>query len=324
MIYDLIKFGAIIQKQRSRKGYSLSEVQRITKVDRNTLAQIEYGEIVPTLRSLERLSKCYNSDLISIYSTCRVEFHPFLINIYRKIDEVSSHGELHGLRNILIDLSRFKNELKFDKKVQLASQIEALEIWAEFIRLSEPKYQNARQTYIYKIIDYFRDTYKCFSIASLNEFNFDYFEMRLLLTICASWMNTDQKQDAIIISDFVLERLMNDTNQFDIVIDLISRVYYLKSFLYYFSEEDYKTIKYSTLGINLCISRKYISLLPDLYLRRGIAKILLNEKFEEDIILACKTCEVINEKEFLEHIIERLKVKYDIDVLEFYRPQFSN
>ncbi|MBN2796601.1 MAG: helix-turn-helix transcriptional regulator [Clostridia bacterium] len=314
------RFGTILEDHRIRRGYSLSEVQRITKVDRNTLAKMEYGEIVPTLRTLERLSKCYNSDLISIYSTCRIEFNQFLLNIYRRLDQVSSHGEIKGLREIITDLKNFSDNLSDDKRMQLKSQIGALEIWAEFIKLSEPKYQNCRISYTYVIIDYFRQNHKGFSIDSLEKYNFDYFELRLLLTLCSSWMNTDQKNTSIKICDFVLDRLNNDTNQFDVVVDLITRVYYLKSFTYYFMKEDKKTIEYATRGIKLSVQRKYISLLPDLYARRGIAKLLSGMDFKDDIIFACKACEVINENQFLEHMIKTLNTKYEVNVYEFYEP----
>ncbi len=319
MIYDLEKFGNIISKLREEKKLNYVDVQRQSGLDRNKLMKLEYGEVEPTLKNLKQMSQCFEVDTITIYASCAITNDDDIVRLYIMLEDEAEDKGNYSLSDISKELMKIEHDMSPNKCALMKNVFNTFRVWIEISTLIDSNNENDLRKVEYLIIDHFRKIHPHFTIKRFKSYHYDLFELRILLLLAFSFMSTEQSSQGLELCDFILDKLKYESESNLIANNIKSRTYYIKSYSHFLLSEDMKSIETANQGIELARNSGYIKILPDLYIRRAIGKLLCNKNdYKNDFMLACMTCEALGDFNTLESIKKSISEHYNINLDDYY------
>lgn len=273
--YNLKTFGLQLKKIRESIGYSQNDVQNLCGINTDTLRRIENGYVLPKYDTLEILSQIYKTDLLNLLRKART--HEQLFAYYERLDSLISSYNIEVLKDLDKDFRAFLQSDDGDKLVN-----NMINKQFELILMGIRQYNQEDKAEVLKSLNTFEKAIKCsisdFTIENFQEFNYNLFELRILLLIAIGL--SEHKEYSL--SNELLAFILDDMKSFsfmDIQVSLLLIKVYLQ--LAYNSHNlslDEKTLEYAINGINFSVENNIMFALFALFYRKGIAEFMLNKE----------------------------------------------
>lgn len=294
-IYNLEKFGDKLREIRKNLKINQSTVAEATGIAKRTISNIESGNVIPTLDTLEILSAYYKTDLIFILLQYRLDdysiYYRLKNNIYAKLENYAFDG-LH------VEIKDLKMMLESTQNTYIEKIIRQLILYTESIICFNM--ENDFDTAINKCVEAIRIAIPTFTFNNFKSFNYSNMEMKLLMNMGYIYINKNiDKIDCcldILIFCISLLELNAPDEIYSWTCSNLAHIYQLK--------EDYENVlKYANLGIESSQKSKDYSNLITLYAYKGISQGKLNDKeFKKSLETSLYLCDAFNKIEMKEHI----------------------
>jgi transcriptional regulator with XRE-family HTH domain len=271
--FDLVSFGSMLRNIRKNSGLSQSSVKNVTGIHEDTLRKLENGIVIPKYETLEILSSLYKCDLLKVLQNSRRD--EYFYKYYRKMDCIISNNEFSLVDELV---STFKADIEnHPSPYLLISSIELKQFELFLSAITEYGLNNISN---YKraesiLLEALKLTVADFKVDTFEEFNYNLFEIRILLLYGLVKEMIRESLTSTKILQFVLKYLTNSSESDNEVQILILKIYTNLSYNYHKEDNNILALKYANEGIDYAVHNSNMSFLFLLYGRKGIAEFLL-------------------------------------------------
>lgn len=271
--FDLASFGSSLRNIRKKSGLAQSKVRDKTGIHEDTLRKLENGLVIPKYETLEILSSLYKCDLLKVLQNYRTDEH--LYKYYRQMDCIISNNEFSLIDKLMSD---FKEDMRNHPMPSLLvsnHELKQFELFLSAItEYSFNHFCNYKRAELI-LFDALKLTINDFQIDTFEEFNYNLFEIRMLLLYGLIKEMIEEPLISTKILLFVLAYLMNDSEADNEVKILVLKIYTNLSYNYHKEDNNILALKYADEGIEYAIKSSNMSFLFLLYGRKGIAEFRL-------------------------------------------------
>lgn len=273
--YNLKTFGLQLKKIRESIGYSQNDVQNLCGINTDTLRRIENGYTIPKYDTLELLSQIYKIDLLNILRKARS--HEQLYSYYERLDSLISSYNIEILKDLDKDFQAFVHSEESNK---LVNNI----IYSQFTLILKGirEYYQEDKAEVLNSLYTFEKAIKCsvseFTIENFQEFNYNLFELRILLLVALALSEHKKYELSNKILNYILDEMISFSFNDIQVSLLIIKVYLKLAYNFHNLSEDEKTLEYAVKGIDYSVENNIMFALYALYYRKGIAEFMLSKE----------------------------------------------
>lgn len=283
MLYsnDINNFGRNIKKIRERLRLSLYDVSDKTGLKRQTISNIERGNCIPRIDTLDILSNVYKVNIYKMFDESR-KVHEFAL-LYKKLDQIITTLDLSNLDNICNDIRDFVS-INIEKKNNNINkyELESINYFIEFIN-KVYRSKEISQTEILEILKHLEiNDINHLTNDYLNNRLFTFIEYRLLMVLSMLLIQSKNHDEGLTLLHHCLDNISN------FVFDEVSELHLkLKinlniSYLNYLKQDYVNSLEYASKGINLATTNHSTYLLSQLLARKAVAELKL--EFSQEII----------------------------------------
>lgn len=279
--YDLEKFGNELTLLRRKLNLTQDEVYKKIGTSADTLRRIENGYSIPKLETLELLSIVYKVDIHHLLAKHRLSYQfifrndidsinkMIINNDYKKIDYYIKHI------NQILDSSksRVTYKLMLDKLLQFRETI-------HIINLYDKKPDQNSSFLIEHITFALKMSISNFLIDNVHIHNYDYIEMRLLLLLSVLLRKSSQYEACKKVLLAIEENVLNLLEYSDDLHEILLKVYFNQSYLYYNLDQDTLAIQAAQKGIDYSLKIKDYSHLHLFFFRKAASQYILHQHEE--------------------------------------------
>lgn len=260
-----------MKKLREANGCSQIDVQALCGINPDTLRRLENGYTIPKYETLELLSQVYKVDLLNLLR--RYRSNEKLYSYYERLDSLISRYDIKNLRNLEKDFKSFMDSPGKDLiNLSLYKQFTLLLVGIRQYNL-EDKIENMKS--LNTFIEALRYSVKDFDLHHYLHFNYNVFEMRILLLIALALTLHKEYELSNDYLNFTLEYI-GELSTVDMQISmLVIKVYIQLSYNAHYLSDDAKTLEYANRGIEYSVDNNIMFALFLLYYRKGIAEFML-------------------------------------------------
>ena len=312
--YQTKEFGKRLKSIRTGLNLTQQTVSEITGINIDTLRKIEQGYVIPRYDTLEILSIAYKCDLLDVFKNYRGSAD--LYEIYSLLDKciVDYNPEgMEAVRKKAADLDE-----KIYSEIILASEIESLKLLIDAVCMlnsSGGKFETehmlaAKENLIASLKKHTPE----FEMEKLESCRYSYFDIRILIVLSVIIMRTENSSQSNRILFFLLKITDKSANASLNEKLLVLKIYCNIAYNYYLDDKAEKTIEYAEEGIAFALDNHLMYGLPLLYMRKGIAQMILNiEGYEDSLKKSIYTLDIQGNYKLKQIYLKVLKDKYNIE-----------
>lgn len=269
---NLSEFAARLRSIRENLGLTLREVVLESDLNQETLRKVERALVVPRFETLEKLSRVYKVDLISLLNQYK-SAGP-LLHFYNVIDYLITSNDQQAVRRAIKDFELYAShptELLIDPR-----DLQQIKLFFDGISLDIEKKQLIESNeFLEKALQVFTPE---FSIENWKEFHYTPIELRILFSIASNLCLLKHTDPSIEILEFVMRQLDDSiySSYFEKI--LFAKVLALLSYNYHVKDNHVLALQYADLGIKFCTRHMVMNYLPLLLSRKGMAMHLLGRR----------------------------------------------
>jgi transcriptional regulator with XRE-family HTH domain len=271
--FDLASFGSTLRNIRKKSGLAQSKVTDKTGIHEDTLRKLENGLAIPKYETLEILSSLYKCDLLKVLQNYRTDEH--LYKYYRQMDSIISNNEFSLIDKLASNFKEYVRNHPVPSLLVSSLELEQFELFLSAItEYSFNNFSNYKRAELI-LLDALKLTLNDFKIDTFEEFNYNLFEIRILLLYGLIKEMVEESLISTKILLFVLEYLINGGNSDNEVQILVLKIYTNLSYNYHREDNNILALKYADEGIEYAIKNSNMSFLFLLFCRKGIAEFRL-------------------------------------------------
>lgn len=274
--YNLADLGLALRDIRNSLRLSQLDVKNKTGINEDTLRKIENGLVIPKYETLEILSTVYKCDLLKILYRCREnkQFYSY----YNTIDRIITNNDVSLIQELIDDFKRVQTSQQVTSLLINHTELHQFDLFLTAIReYYQEDIQSSRNAEKI-LINALRMTISDFCVSNFNSYNYNLFEIRILLLIGLIRDKCDDLSISTKILYFILEDLMKKCDDDVELQKLILKIYCNLSYNYHKSDDHSNALKFSDEGISYAVKKENMSFLYVLYARKGIAEYFLGNK----------------------------------------------
>lgn len=272
--YNISGFSNYLKELRTSLNLSRSQVSKLSKINIDTIRNIENGSTLPRLDTLLILSRVYKENLI-------LKLNEFLNNnennrIYCELDKAIMNFD-KATETLLINefFKNYKNEnISCIDYLELEQFKNLLDV---FKKEDLDKMSNEETN---KCILYLLNTLKLnnpnLNIENISSFRYTYLEKRILYSIAYFMFKIDLIEESNNILNALKNMFIVKYDPSVLEIRLYIKILALLSYNYYILDNIPKSLKVANLGIELCESTGFIDNLNLLYFRKSMSLLHLH------------------------------------------------
>ena len=314
-LYNLMSFGKELRAIRENNHLTQSKVSKILGISEDTLRRLENGKSIPKLETLDYLSVVYKTDIHMVLAKSRLTYSFVFKNDIHRLNEMIISKDYSCIDEAIDNInkvfdqeeSRPSYSLMIDKLKQFKK---TAELFAEF---------DLQKNDDDLLLDYYNEIVKTlsislieFSINNINNYSFDYIEMRLLLLLCEVSRQLSLLEDCIKILDALETNIARFTEITDEFNEILIKTYFHQSYVYHRIDDFDNIITYADKGINYSLKIKDYSIIHLFFFRKGAALYSLDKNDEANVYFKkCLSAIYITDNEKLYRQFENIiKTKY--------------
>lgn len=269
---DLSEFATRLRTIRENLGMTLRDVVLESDLNVETLRKVEKALAVPRFETLERLSRVYKVDLISLLNQYK-SAGP-LLHFYSVIDYLITSNDKVAILSAIRDFHLYQTnptEALIDprdiEQLNLYFKGIDLDVRENRLRASSDMYEQALKVYSPE-----------FQIENWQDFHYSPLELRILFSIASNYCVLEKQDLSIDILAFVMRQLDDSiySSYFEKI--LYAKVLALLSYNYHMKDNHPLALQYADLGIEFCNRHMVMNYLPLLLSRKGMAMYLLGRR----------------------------------------------
>jgi len=195
-MYNLIEFGRILLTLRKQAGYTQYKVRELTGIHHETLKHIEYGEVLPKIDTLSKLSQIYKQDLVLLLTQCRYPDEDLIDDLAIQLNHLTMLDRLEEIRNLEEPLAQARKQVKNKDNKVVNHKISQLSYLHKLVLMKNKRdLLNISQSEILAL-DGLRLTHPSFSINKLETTLFSLIDLRFLIFLAISKSRLDKDDQA--------------------------------------------------------------------------------------------------------------------------------
>lgn len=310
--YDLKKFGDKLRNVRKELGISQGEIRKQVGINEDTLRKIENGLVVPKYETLELLSQYLKYDFLECLKNSRQNI--FLNVILNKIDKIILSNSVEELNQLISEYDDLKMLDSVELKLFNPNETMQFELFLSAIDKyytgSQIQYLQAEQL-LFKALKLGNEKFR---IEKFDRFNYNLFELRLLLLI--GILNAECKKYDLSnkIMIFVLKKSRQISGEDEMTMQFIIKIYTNLAYNYHQMNQEIKSLKYSNKGIEFALKNNSLYCLALLFYRKGISEFRISDNHFVDSLKKSRVIlELQDEKALLEKYVEVTRKQYGIE-----------
>lgn len=293
---------------RKKLKLSRNQVSELSKINIDTIRNIETGESIPRFDTLIVLSRVYKENLI-------LKLNEYLMDknynaFYSKLDKVLLSIDSNSTINLIEEfkLECLKNGNSLIDYIEM-KQFNNLILILEKAGKNNLSFEENNKAILF-LLDTLRLNNANLNLNNLDQFKYSYLEKRLLYSISYFLFEIDMNLD----SNKVL-KILNDTISLtsnSTILDLRLKIKALSliSYNYHILDEVEKSLEIANSGIEICEFNGFMDNLGFLYFRKSIALLRLKNIHES--------------KYYFEKSILSLKLQGYTNLVNIYTEQYTN
>ncbi len=300
-MYNLELFGIKLKNLRISFGYTQKDVSELAYIDQKTLRRIENGENMPRLDTLDILSPIFRVDLFKILHTCKIDDYSYYYNFIKELDLLLVNFNFSELSIKIEELEEYIKSVKDDFYIIKLTQ---LLCFCKAIFYSENQEDYLSLKYYLNSI---RKTKPSFCLVNYENFNYDFFEIRILYNIGKMLSSLDEQEKNISILEFCTVNTPENDVYYPRICNSLANIYNRM-------EIYNKAITYYDLGIKSAKTYSNLGELGVLYYGKGSVEFeTKNNNYVNSFKSAIKFCDFIGRENLKNLIIEKMDEYYNID-----------
>lgn len=265
------QFGTELKRIRKNLSYSQPYVSKTAKISVDGLRKIEHGYVTPRFETLIKLSELYKTNLLeTLMNYSRV---PNLVDAY---NDFQFHIDTENAQKINALAKSVEKSLQKNIENGIIL-IEEVKQFILFCEASELYIKNTKDSLALSksiIIKALELTIDNFNVSLIEQYKYNYFEIRLLNLLSL----TEQRLNNHKFSISILKTLINKTGDEIKTIHSIKNMnllYFNLAYSYYEIGNHKECIKYADRGIEFSIEHSRFNEMHLLYYRKGISEYYL-------------------------------------------------
>lgn len=277
-IYDLQSFGDFIYQLRKKGNLTQNDIRNINGIHPKTIKRIEYGQAMPTLDTLDKLSAVYHVNLVEVLESFRHDKNEYFDEILEKLDYISLSDDVDNVDEQITKIKAMLNSNTLDNNVFVKNKLKQLYCFSELIKLKNNTSEaalNMTESYCYKAI---RIMHPKFSVENVKDYYLNLFELRILISLSFNYLRKKDNDRAEKLIADVIALIIPHTRHNERAYHLLIHTYYMQTYILFLASKHTEVIQISKLAIGIS-KRKFINkFLPMLYLRKGISEFRLGDE----------------------------------------------
>jgi len=273
-IYDLEKFGNIILDLRNKRKITQTFIRDTEGLHPKTIKNLEYGNTMPNLDTLNKLSNLYRVNIHMILDQCKKDNNRDFKRILEKLDKISLDNKLEELEPVLADIKKLKTSNKDMNIEYIKNKLDQIDKFAELIKIkNKTDIMNvmATEQLCIQIIQLIHPN---FDINNINTYYFNPLETRVLIALSFSYIRQNRYRLAVITLNVCIDNASLHVKSNQEHIPLLIHAKYALSYVYFINDENEHVISICDEAISLSKDMYNVKLLPHLYFRKGISEYL--------------------------------------------------
>lgn len=309
---DFKRFGSSVKEIRTNARFTQKCVSELSGINIDTIRRIENGFVIPKYETLALLSTIYKFDLTKLLIKTRDENE--LNTLYSRFDKVIVSMSDNRNEN-LAELNCLINDINLNNQLE-HGEINLLKKFITSTTYMQSNNSYDHNSFIEELVNSLKLTIIDFRLENLSIFCYSELEIRVLLLIGIIYKAKGEVGNSIPIFEFCLNYLLLTTGDNELnSIKMKIKLYYNLSYAYFKIENDSQSLKYSEIGVKLCLDYKTHYCLEMLLARKAVAEFYLKSSnylktFKDAIYLLY----AIGEHEQIDYLVNMTKVKHGIDL----------
>lgn len=255
-------------KIRKNIGYTRDQVSSICGVNTDTIRKIENGEVIPRFDTLELLSRVYKINLVQVLD--RFKSQSNITYFYDLIDYHTSRSDKDELNKVINEFREFCKLFNICSLIDI-KELNQLKLFVDALELL---YSDKADRYLLSynlLLKSVGVTLSNFDITRVKDYDYDFFELRILYTISSVLIYLGKYDISIEILKLYLNKMDIISYPKTVEQNILIRVYSLLSYNCHMLNQHENALNYANLGIDFCLKNNNMSNLPLLLSRKGIA-----------------------------------------------------
>lgn len=314
MTYNLEQFGKIFQALRKAKHLSYNRLSETSGVAKNTLRNIERGNVLPNLETLFHLSNYLNADLPALLVTCKKDRHT-------EFDKIKAAYEVmisaHKTDQLLSMMSSIEALLSKDDTPLRESRLEQriLQLYYKMIGHYETYVKKDDKAALKAFLKALKVTLPDFRLATYQQVNYNYDELHILFNIAQMQARQHPEVNDTLMYEFIYQTYEalpeTEIHLFPLLMNNLA-VTHLNI------GNDEKALHYVNIGLRYLDKNQVIIDMPSLLLCKGIILTHICDPHADLYINLCFDLLLLsNRPELLSAALKQLNEVYHID----YKPK---
>lgn len=289
MDLDKISLGKELQSIRKELNLTIEEASFLSCVNEKTIYRIEHGINKVSKNTLDKLSLAYKKDLFSVYN--KYTLNP-KIKLFNIIDKAEKSLYVDNLKSIETCINQLR---KLPLKEFTSYEEIFIRYYIKFLEATRVDLKDNRLEAVKLLINAIKSEINSFQIRNYRNFNYSPIEKRILMNI--SIMAYSFYEDKIFMEILTyLSTLTNDD------ITLYPKLILNLSTLCYKNNDYEKSLYFVNQGIDYCIKRKSLDVLPKFFFRKFTLEFRTDMKNYKNALEKAIFLAEINNQEYLKDI----------------------
>lgn len=313
--FDLIKFGRILEEIRKSKKIKKLDVRKDTGIHPDTLKFIEYGDKLPTIDTLARLSDYYGISILNILDECRYEKNAYILEQIQKLDLLSYRNKLEPILDLRKELQAHICDNSKDYPIRTIQKLNQLDLLMQMIQImNKTDIMHVRNSEL-MAIEGLKISKPNFDLSKFKTFYYSGLELRILLLLAFSLVRQEKNALALSLTKHVIDILHKHIKSTPESSTLLLQAYFNLSYICYLTQADKEAIRIANLGILLSKKLFNIKFLPHLYFRKGVSEYYIQKNDSSESFKKClQSIDLLDEADLKDQYLEILKRQFNFDM----------